>query len=351
MLERLKALHKSGIRIYLHYFIRDNEEVSSESLKPYCEEVFTYRRNSPIKGLLKGHPYIIACRAAEDLYQRLCADNHSILFDGIHTTAFLNKLYSPNRKIVVRMHNDEVQYYKSLIRFERNIIKRFYFLWESFRLKHWMHQLPKAIPLGCVQESERSILANDYGFAHAFILPPPIPETVESIPGTGGYCLYHGNLSIGENESAAIWLLKRVFAELKLPLVIAGKNPSSRLEKLVHFYQHACLVANPGTEEMRDLIRKAQLHILPSKTRTGIKQKIFDVLQYGRHCIVNDNMRHASPWTDTCEVASNAKQMATRVRALYQMPFTQDMIEERKIRLYYWRNQLNPVEALIKRLW
>lgn len=351
MMERLKALHQSGIRVILHYFIRSNETPQNEALQPYCEQIFVYRRTNPLSRFLKGQPYIIACRADEVLYRRLHADEHPILFDGIHTTAFLPTLHGLGRRMVVRMHNDEAQYYQSLARFERNWIKRIYLIWEANRLRHWMQRLPKDVPMGCVQETEKRSLSEKYGFQFAFILPPPIPNTVDILTGIGGYCLYHGNLSVGENESAAIWLLRRVFAQLKLPLVIAGKDPSPKLEKLVHFYQHACLVANPSTEELKDLIRKAQLHILPSRTRTGIKQKIFDVLQYGRHCIINENMRHASPWTDSCEVVSNAEQMADRIRSLFIMPFTEQMIRERESRLQYWRNELDPVAELIKRLW
>jgi hypothetical protein len=40
--------------------------------------------------------------------------------------------------------------------------------------------------------------------------------------------------------------LQNVFNKLNLPFVIAGKNPSKRLEQLAHDHQHTCLVANPS---------------------------------------------------------------------------------------------------------
>ncbi len=40
--------------------------------------------------------------------------------------------------------------------------------------------------------------------------------------GLGSFCLYHGNLSVDENEKVAIWLLKNVFKDLGMPFVIAG---------------------------------------------------------------------------------------------------------------------------------
>jgi len=194
------------------------------------------------------------------------------------------------------------------------------------------------------------MLKRKYGFMNAFLLPPPIPDSVDIATGTGGYCLYHGNLSIGENERAAIWLLRRVFAQIKMPLVITGKSPSKKLEKLVHFYQHACLVGDPSRSELQDLIRKAQINILPSLTDTGIKQKVFDALQYGRHCVINTNMEVGAPWTDSCHVASDASEMGELVNKLFTTPFTEKMIREREDRLKHWHDQLDPIEALIKQL-
>ena len=349
MLERLKALHQHGIRVHLHYFIRKHEH-PAEELNTFCSRISVYRRNSPWSGMLNGWPYIIACRQYKALCNNHNADKDPILFDGIHTTAFINQLHQNNRKLVIRMHNDEVRYYSSLIRFERNVFKRLYFRWESIRLHHWMKRVPNDIPLGCVQTNEQEVLKNKYGFTRTFLLPPPVPSSVNIATGTGGYCLYHGNLSVGENERAAIWLLRRVFAQIKLPLVIAGKSPSKKLEKLVHFYQHACLVGNPTQSELQDLIRKAQINVLPSLTDTGIKQKIFDALQHGRHCLINSNMQVGSPWTDSCYVASDPAEMGELVQELFNTPFTEKMIQDRAERLQYWRNELNPIDELIKQL-
>jgi len=350
MFERLKAIRNEGVSIYLHYFTKEAEDIP-QALRALCEEVHAYPRKTNWDLILKGYPYIIASRSDTKLWERLRKDDHPILFDGIHTTAFLRNIDPTARRIVVRMHNDEVRYYQQLAHFEKNPFRRFYFWWESNRLDSWMRNLPEHTALGCIQEKEMALHKKCYPQVDPFLLPPVIPQTVESSVGTGGYCLYHANLSILENEKAAIWLLKRVFAKIKLPLVIAGKSPSSKLEQLVHFYQHACLVANPSTEEMQDLIRKAQMNVLPSRTRTGIKLKIFDALQYGRHCIINTEMNDSSPWTDSCVIAADATEMAAQIKTLFKMPYTSEMSAQRAERLAYWRSKLDPVAELIKRLW
>ncbi|MFM7672626.1 MAG: glycosyltransferase [Bacteroidota bacterium] len=350
MFDRLEALHQSGIVIHLHYFTKGDEAIPS-ALKQLCDKIYQYPRKLAWKRLLTGQPYIVACRADADLFARLAADNAPILFDGVHTTAHLGRLMDANRKIVVRMHNDESDYYLELARYERNIFRRFYFLLESYLLRKWMRRMPAGVQLGCIQSHECETIGRKYPNTNTFLLPPSIPVQVHAQTGKGGYCLYHGNLSIGENERAAIWLLRRVFAQIKLPLVITGKSPSAKLEKLVHFYQHTCLVANPTADELIDLISKAQINVLPSKTQTGIKMKVFDAIQYGRHCVINQEMAANAPWTDSCRVVSNADEMGREIEILFQLPITTKMIEDRQERLDHWRTKLDPAEALIKRLW
>ena len=48
------------------------------------------------------------------------------------------------------------------------------------------------------------------------------------------------------------------------------------------------LVANPTEQELNELIKEAQINILPSFNVTGIKIKLMNALYNGRHCITND---------------------------------------------------------------
>ncbi|HCT22512.1 MAG TPA: mannosyltransferase, partial [Chitinophagaceae bacterium] len=84
----------------------------------------------------------------------------------------------------------------------------------------------------------------------------------------------------------AAWLLKEVFGKLTIPFVVAGKNPSEKLQELAHAQQHTCIVSNPTELEMQDMIRKAHIHVLPSTHTTGIQIKLLNALYNGRHCVV-----------------------------------------------------------------
>src|SRR6185312_13804453 len=110
---------------------------------------------------------------------------------------------------------------------------------------------------------------------------------------------------------AALWLIKNVFNSLEIPFVIAGKNPSKCLETLAHSNDNICLVANPGEKEIDDLIKKAQVHLLPSFNRTGIKIKLLNALFNGRFVITNSAAVEETRLNILCEVANNADEYRT----------------------------------------
>lgn len=174
---------------------------------------------------------------------------------------------------------------------------------------------------------------------------------VQSLEGIGTYCLYHGNLSVSENEKAAIWLLENVFNKIKVPFVIAGKNPSSRLERLAHLNCHTCLVANPCEGEMKDLIAKAQINIIPSFNETGIKLKLLNALFNGRHCVVNDATVQHTGLEAACHIGTTSEAIRQIVIQLYHHPFNEEEILLREKLLGTGYNNKKNGLSLIKSIW
>jgi glycosyltransferase involved in cell wall biosynthesis len=169
--------------------------------------------------------------------------------------------------------------------------------------------------------------------------------------GVGTFCLYHGNLSVSENEEAAAWLLEKVFNDLNLPLVVAGKNPSARLERLAHAKQHTCLVANPSEKEMQDLIQKAQVNILPSFTDSGIKFKLLNAVFCGRHAVVNDAMTKGTHLESACHIAGNADAFKSILTQLYRKPFDDEEIRLRENLLHHYYNNRENARQLMQWIW
>jgi hypothetical protein len=220
MLNRITALHKLGVKIYLHYFSY-NERGKPNELNQFCEAVFIYERETGHKGL-SSVPYIVSSRINENLIENLKKNDYPVLLEGIHCTGILPYINSGSRKIVVRIHNEESVYYKELARSERSLFKKLFFLNESRLLKKYNHHLPANCIYACISEADAAFLKKEYNLNNTIFLPAfPSWQAVAGEEGIGNLCLYHGNLSVPENEEAAIWLLRKVFTKVRVPFVIA----------------------------------------------------------------------------------------------------------------------------------
>ena len=330
MFYRIKALSEAGVQIHLHYFSY-NQRGNPTELNQYCSSIHVYERKTGFKGFSFKLPYIVSSRISIELANNLNKDSHPILLEGVHCTGILPLLNKENRKIIVRLHNNESAYYKHLAGSTRNLLKKIYYRFESNLLAGYERKLPKEIQYACISQREEKFFREEYGLTHTFFLPVFTPyHEIRCLEGMGTFCLYHGNLGVAENEKAAIWLLNEVFFKIKVPLVIAGKNPSRRLDKLAHLCQHTCLVANPSDTELIDLVRLAHINILPSFSDTGIKVKLLHALFEGRHCVVNEAMVNGTGLESACHIGANANAIAAIVMQLHHQPFSEEEIRLRK---------------------
>lgn len=353
MMSRIMILKKLGISIHLHYFSY-NERGTPNELNQFCESIYVYERKKGHQGFSFQLPYIISSRTNPELIANLKKDNFPILLEGIHCTGILNNIDLHQRKVVVRMHNDESVYYKELARAEPGFLKKLYFLNESRLLKKYNSRLPTECTYACISKEDAQTFRNHFHLPKVTFLPAfPAWQSVNGEEGLGNLCLYHGNLSVPENEEAAIWLLQKVFSKIKVPFVIAGKSPSKKLERQAHLCQHTCLVANPTGAEINDLIRKAHINILPSFNNniTGLRLKLLHVLFEGRHCLVTPPMVEGIGLESACHVGTTANAFASIITQLRHQPFTQEEIILRKKLLRDTYDNEKNARQLIPYLW
>ena len=313
-----------------------------------------YERKKGRKGLSPSLPYIVASRINQELIDRLNKDQYPILLEGIHCTGILNHVDINNRKVVVRVHNDEAIYYKELARAASSWFKKWYFLRESKLLKRFTATLPKECTYACVSEIDRERFRRDYDLPNVVHIPTfPEWQDITGFEGAGNLCLYHGNLSVPENEEAAIWLLKNVFNRIKLPFVIAGKKPSKKLIRMAHIYQHTCIVADPSENELNDLIRKAHINVLPCFNRetTGIRLKLLHALFEGRHCVVNPEMIKGIGLADACHIGTSGESIASILMQLNHHPFAEEELRLRRALLLKQFNNRENNQAFIQCLY
>ena len=328
---KIKALHANGIKIKLHCFV--NKRPKQNILENYCESVIYYQRKT-VAGISIKIPYIVASRGDRKLLENLNKDNFPILFEGIHTTYHLYKNQFKDRKILLRILNVEYIYYDHLARHEKNILKKLYYSIEAKLLKKYEANIANRAVILALSMADKEIFQTEFGSKSIVFLPAFLPENhLTSKYGIGKYCLYHGNLTVNENEKSAIWLIENVFSKIEKAFVIAGFNPSRKLKKAAKLYNNISVVISPSNINMELLIENAQINILPSFNNTGLKLKLLNALYNGRHSIVNLAGVEGSGLNELCTIAETAEEFTEKINELFIKPFTTKEMQHRSTAL------------------
>lgn len=324
---KAKALAEQGVKVHLHCFQygRNHDQL----LENTFHEVIYYKRDISKKHLFKSIPYIVSTRLSDDLVQNLKKDNYPILMEGIHTSILLEEPSFRNRRTLVRAHNIEHEYYHHLGKVEKDIFKKYYFYNESAKLKRFEKIFEKADHILAISENDKDYFNKEFSRVEHIPAFHPFTEVV-SKTGKGDYVLYHGNLSVAENENAVNYLIEDVFKGLNVPLIIAGLNPSKQLKSRVALEPNIDLVINPDDDRLQELIINAHINISITAQKTGLKLKLLNNLYNGRFTLVNDKMLSGSNLDELCEVANNHVTLQRRIRILFNKEFTLEDIEVRR---------------------
>lgn len=340
---KLPALQEQGIRIHLHCF--DYGRGPQPALEQFCASVHYYPRRAT--SFSRTLPHIVASRYNETLLNRLLQDDHPILMEGIHCSYLLTDPRFNNRKKFVRLHNVEWAYYRDLFLATTHPLKKIYFFRESNLLKKFEAMHSSDAVFLAVSHKDAVSYQQQFNCEAIRYLPLFLPPwEVASTPGVGSYCLYHGDLSVVSNVKVAKWLIKEVFAGLKIQLKIAGKRPPRSLQRLASRYENVVIIADPDETSMQSLIREAHLNVIPSHSATGIKLKLLNALFNGRHCLVNNATVDGTGLEHLCHIANTAAHMKGMVEQLYHQPFRGEEVAERKALLLRQFNNIDNAKKL-----
>lgn len=313
----------------LHVFLYDGKKASKE-LEMLCKKVYYYPRKrftNPFTGEI---PYIVATRSDEQLLANLKMDGHPILFEGLHTTAFLGHPALKGRILMVRTHNVEHDYYRALEQAETSFFKKYFFRIEAERLEKYESVLVNATFILPISPSDTEYFSSKYRNRVQYI--PAFHSNTEMMceTGTGDFVLYHGNLGIGENNRAALFLVHDVFPKLNLPCVIAGNNPSKQLITAVKSSSGVKLVSGISSDEILKQVQNAQVNVLVTFQSTGIKLKLLNSLFRGRHCVANKEMVENTGLEGVCRLGNGSEELVSEIKKCADLPFLQSDIQQRK---------------------
>jgi hypothetical protein len=320
---RIQSLHDLGIQIHLHCF--EYGRSRPKELESLCETISYYPRKSGFFMHISLLPYIVKSRKSELLLDNLSKNDYPILFDGLHSTNYINHPALSNRKILVRVHNIEHKYYRTLAKYEPNLIKKLYFLIESLKLKLYEKVLGKLNCILAISDNDQEYFNKKYHNS-VFLAPSHPFDQTESLGGFGKYIIFHGDLSVNENVAITESLILNVFSKVPYLCIVAGKNPPGQLLSVASRYSNIQVVSNPDNKEMTRLILNAHIHLLPALASNGFKLKLLISLYAGRHCLVNSIVGENNSLSCLCHVANSNEEIVEKIHLLMRERFTEEMI-------------------------
>ena len=342
---KVKALSELGIKIHLHCFEYGRKKAAI--LNTLCESVQYYPREIHWKNGLSKIPFIVKSRTSEKLLQNLISINAPILFEGLHCCYYLNHPQLTDRRQFVRAHNIESDYYKLLAKSETKLLNKLYLFTEYLKIKFFEKRLSNSDGVFSISDKDHAQLSKtcDSHLIRAF----HPDSTILSKTGLGEYAIYHGNLSVAENENAALFLSQKVFTHLNYDLVITGSKPSNKLRKEVLKHSNIRLVENPENSVLEKMMQDAHMHVLPTEQDTGIKLKLLKSLFQGRHCIVNGKMINQTGLEKACAVVESPKQWIRKIKELENVPFEAKDISLRTelLKPYNCQEEAKKIQAII----
>ncbi|MFK8054596.1 MAG: glycosyltransferase [Saprospiraceae bacterium] len=320
---RIESLLELGVGVDLHVVSQHQQPGPiPENWVNKRFKLFTFPRRG-WSSALSPKPYIVSSRAVPSLLPKLASGPPIILFEGIHTTAFLGHPRLNNHAQWVRVHNREAAYYQELSETTDSTFGKFYYREEARRLKSYEPRV--------LAEADLLLPASQRDAAYCESLAPgrvlvhrssTSLKDVEIKKGRGGFVLFHAGLHVHDNAISAVELAKRMSARPNIKFVIAGKDPSDQLRTTLSSIQNVELIANPSMETMHGLIADAQIILLHANHQAGFKVKLLESLARGRWVLTNTKMVHGAPGLKAgTSVVDDSKEWIEEVDKLWTLPF------------------------------
>lgn len=343
---RIRALHQEGLKIVLHCFVYGSFK-PHDAIKEVVYEVNYYPRIAWPAILSPGQPYIVASRKNPMLLAQLRKDNVPILFEGIHTTGYLDQL--KGRKLLFRAHNIEHQYYAGLAR-ESQRFEYLFFQREALALERYENNKAGTFDAIFAISKEDKVWFDAKGCKCIF---SPVFHGFEAInvpSGRGKYLLYQGDLSVEMNQKSLLEVLKNIPEEDNYPIVVAGRAGDQRFEQKLIKNPNIQREIDVSSERMAELIKGAQIIIIHSRHPAGMKVKIFPALYQGRFIVANENSLTHTYLDKALHIYPLVQNLGSLLKKLWPLEFSSTQYAERASILSHLPSDQEKAKEIIKYL-
>lgn len=262
-----------------------------------CEQTKSGKQVLALKSLFTRDPYTINWLKS-DVMQRIVDEwQNEVKFDLVHFDTISLAPYKrsfPHTRSVLDHHNIESHMMMRRSALEKNWVKKFYFLQEGLKLKHYEnHMLGKFdMHITCSQlDSERlrkidpTVLAEEIpnGVDIEYFHPMETPQVTKSLVFAGGLKWY-------PNQKAMLYFAKEVWPLLKreipdVSMDVIGQSPPDALVELSA--RDSAFRVHGFVDDVRPYLDRAAVYVCPITDGGGTKLKILDALAMGKAVVAD----------------------------------------------------------------
>lgn len=258
-------------------------------VKSYVENIWIVSRQSTIASFLSLTPFQV--RSRQGLRNvALNHDYHGVILEADYVAPILENPAIQDSKRILRIHNEQVGYFRDLAEGAGSWLKKLYFYSESFKFRLFSSSvMEKCDLLWFISDSEREahVRESPKDSKKSLFLPTHVnPEELRSFTYAPPTALFLGTLTISHNSDSIVWYVANVHPMLNdladYGFQVAGRTagrPIDAVVRSIQQYRNISLEKDPVAVE--GLYARASVFVNPVIRGAGVKIKVVQALQAG----------------------------------------------------------------------
>jgi len=284
--ERLKGLSQLGnsIDLVITTKIKINEDDIRE-IKKYAENIIICKRENKIIDLFSTNP--LQYKSREGLSKIRISElfYDIVILESEYLFSIINNKTLKYNKLIVRIHNNESQYFKQLAKSTLNILKKLYYYSDAIKTKFLTENvLKKADRLWYIsnKELDSSLYANK-----SIWMPPPINSEFKINNNTNNTLLFIGSLFMDNNTQGLDWFINNVhpilinkYENYKL-IVVGGTGDLDKNQLIKKYSKYSKIELYLNQKNLDAFYEKSTAFINPMFHGSGVKLKSINAIVNG----------------------------------------------------------------------
>lgn len=287
---RMLVLEEMGYRVDLLATVNEmpNEELMA-TVREHVGNLWIVLRRRTLRSFLSFLPFQVRSRIDLKNFQ-LNQQYDAIVLESEYVAAFLKVPAARQAKLILRIHNEQVGYFRDLAEGATGWLAKLYYYSECLKFRF----SPPKVTGNCdllwfISDSERQehVRNNPQDTSKSYFVPTQVnPKTLRPYVGLSRTALFVGTLTISHNSDAIAWFIEKVHPLLSqvegYAFQVAGRTagqPISKLKQLVQQHHNVFLEEDPIV--LDGLYENAAVFVNPVICGAGIKVKLVQALQAG----------------------------------------------------------------------